>query len=256
MEQYQEEFANILATNNILFFEEGLMLKDGRPSPYFVNMGVFGEKASLTETMGKYYAAMIKEQIDKGLKIDLIFGPAYKGMPIALATGYALWQKYEIDLGIVFDRKEIKTYGEGSNAKSTLVGAKLFDGCNIFMVDDVAASAATKYTAIEKLQDVAKGEGISINIVGLVLAVDREQTTALYQDSNDISTVKLGVKGTNALGEFAEKTNVPVFSVVKIRPVIEYLYENKFPVLINKESQAIPSNIKQKFDAYMDMYGV
>ena len=124
------------------------------------------------------------------------------------------------------------------------------------MVDDVASSAATKYEAIDKLQDVAKGEGISINIVGLGLAVDREQTTALYGNPDDLSTVKLGVKGTNALKEFAEKTNVPVFSIVKIKPVIEYLNFNKIPVLINKETVPINPLIKQKFDDYMEMYGV
>ena len=205
MEKYQEEFANILATNNILFFDDGLQLKDGRPTPYFVNIGVFGEKASLSAIMGKYYAAMIKEQMDKGLKVDIIFGPSYKGSAIALATALAMYEQYDIDLGATYDRKEEKTHGEGSAAKNVLVGAKLFDNCNIFMVDDVASSAATKYEAIDKLQDVAKGEGISINIVGLGLAVDREQTTALYGNPDDLSTVKLGVKGTNALKEFAEK---------------------------------------------------
>tara|TARA_Y100000031_G_C8106247_1_gene331120 strand:- start:15 stop:785 length:771 start_codon:yes stop_codon:yes gene_type:complete len=255
MEQYQKEFAKILVENNILFFDQNLQLKDGRPSPYFVNIGVFGEKASLSSTMGKYYAAMIKDQIDKGMKIDIIFGPSYKGSAIALATALALYQDYQIDLGATYDRKESKAHGEGTADKNMLVGAKLFDGCNVFMVDDVISSAATKFEAIEKLQSVAKNEGITINIVGLGIAVDREQTTALYENPDDITTVKLGIKGSNTIKEFTDKSKVPVIFVVKIRPVIEYLNDNKIPILINNEKKPIDETTKRKFDEYLETYG-
>ncbi len=256
MQQYQKEFAKVLADNNVLFFDEGLKLKDGRPTPYFVNIGVFGEKASLTAIMGKYYAAMLKEQIAKGMKTELIFGPSYKGSLIAIAAALSLHQDYGIDAGVIYDRKEAKTHGEASKAKDMLVGAKLFDKCNIFMVDDVISSGGTKFEAVDKLNDAAKGESISINIAGLGIAVDRQQTTALYENPDDINTVKIGVKGSNAIKEFTDATNIPVFSVVGIKDVINFLYENKIPVLINRQKQPMPAEIKKKFDDYMGVYGV
>tara|TARA_Y100000310_G_scaffold292157_1_gene320713 strand:- start:1182 stop:1952 length:771 start_codon:yes stop_codon:yes gene_type:complete len=255
MQTYQEEFAKVLADNNILFFEDNLVLKDGRPTPYFVNIGVFGEKASLTSIMGKYYASMIKEQIDKGLKIDIIFGSSYKGSAIALAAGLSLNQDHNIDLGIIYDRKEAKAHGEGSSAKDLLVGAKMFDNCNILMVDDVISSAATKYESIDKLNDVAKGENININIVGLGIAIDREQTTPVYEDPKDKSTLKLGVKGEDTVKDFTEKSGVPVFFIAKASEVVQYLQENKIPISINKTKQPISEETKKKFDEYLVTYG-
>ncbi|MDP7116449.1 MAG: hypothetical protein QF632_05715 [Candidatus Woesearchaeota archaeon] len=255
MEKYQEEFTELIAGAEGIFFADDLKLKDGRPTPYFINMGVFGEKASLTNKLGKYYAAMIKEQIDKGMKIDIIFGPSYKGSAIAFTTAMALLQDHNIDLGVAYDRKEAKTHGEGSSAKDILVGAKIKEGDNIFIVDDVTSSMKTKYDMITKLQDVAKGENFKYNIVGIGLGVNREQTTPAYENPEDIATLKVGEKGENAVEDFSKKTNIPVFFVMGVREMVDYLFKNKIPILVNNEKKPIDESTKAKFDDYLETYG-
>ncbi len=112
MEEYKKRLALILAETGALFFDNNLVLKDGRPTPYFVNMGMF-RTGRLSREMGSFFADMIVLQ---GLsnQIDVILGPTYKGSAIALATAIALYNGYGLDLSFDYDRKEAKTHGEGS----------------------------------------------------------------------------------------------------------------------------------------------
>ncbi|MCD6523337.1 MAG: hypothetical protein J7K68_06400 [Candidatus Diapherotrites archaeon] len=251
MEDYKKEFAKLLADTGALFFDEGLILKDGRPTPYFVNMGKF-KTGKLNFLLGTYYADML---VSKGIadNIDVIFGPSYKGSAIANATVAALWVKHSIDKAFEYDRKEAKTHGDASKSAKLFVNGAFFDGCKVFLVDDVGTSMKTKYEAIEKLNAESERKGIKINLVGVGIGVDREQTTAVYDENGNVI---LNARGEDAIGDFMKKTGIPVYSVVGIREVIDYLYAEKYPVLVNKKKQPIPEEIKKEFDEYMKIYGV
>lgn len=250
MEQYKKEFALVLARTGALFFDDGLILKDGRPTPYFVNMAMF-RTGKLAMKLGSFYAGMmVSEGLDT--RTDIILGPSYKGSSIALATAMALWQEHGKDVFFDYDRKEAKIHGEASSRKSLLVNRTLFDGCRIFIVDDVATSMATKVELLDKIKSEAMSLGIKYEIVGIGIGVDREQTTAVY-DRN--GKVKLGVKGKNAIKDFEARTGVRVFPVIRIREVIAFLYQEGIPVMINGEKIPMARDIKKRFDDYLGTYG-
>ena len=175
MEEYKQRLARLLTDTGALFFDDNLVLKDTRPTPYFVNFGMF-RTARLSRELGFLYAEMIMESgiIEKS---DIILGPSYKGSAIALATAIGLYEKYGHDLYFEYDRKEIKSHGEGSTSKSLTVNRTLYDGCGIFIVDDVTTTMGTKYELINRLNVEAASKGIKINISGIGIAIDREQST-------------------------------------------------------------------------------
>jgi orotate phosphoribosyltransferase len=230
-EQKKKEFAKLLAQTGAFFFKEGLKLKDGRPSPYFINMGKFSS-GKLSYTLGSFYADMIVQYgINK--KTDILLGPSYKGSAIALATAIALWNKYGINLQFDYDRKEIKSHGEMTGKKGTMVNNALFDGCRIFILDDVITSMKTKYDFVDKVKTESTINGIKCEIVGIGIAVDREQSN---------------------IEEFTLNTGIPVYSILKVSELIRYLYEEKIPVLINNKWQPIDEKIKEKVDEYLRLY--
>jgi len=251
MEEYKKRLALALAQTGALFFDDKLSLKDGRPTPYFINMGMF-KTGRLCLEMGSFFAEMmVSRSIVK--ETDIILGPSYKGSAIACATAMALWNDHKIDVLYDYDRKEPKTHGEASASKSMFVNRSIFDGCRIFIVDDVATSMGTKYEIIEKIKAESRARRISLHINGIGIAVDREQTGAVYDgDGNPI----LGKKGKNAIQEFVSNTGVPVYSVAGIREVIDYLHKERIPVLIRGEWSPINENIKVKFYEYIATYGI
>ena len=115
MENHVKRLAMTLAETGALFFDADLVLKDGRPTPYFVNMAMF-KTGRLSLLMGSFFAEMM---VSKGLEkhVDIILGPSYKGSAIALATSIALWQGYQKEMVFEYDRKEAKTHGEASGEK-------------------------------------------------------------------------------------------------------------------------------------------
>lgn len=251
MEVYKEELTRLLAETGAIFFERGLVLKDGRPTPYFVNMARFNT-GRLVLGMGRFFAQMM---MDKGLssQVDIILGPSYKGSAIALATSIALWQDYGRDLPFEYDRKEAKTHGEASKVKSLLVNQTLFDGCRIFVVDDVATSMGTKIELLEKIANEAKARGITCHVSGVGIAVDREQTTAVYDAAGRVVE---GRRGGDAIAEFEAGTGVAVHAVAGIREIVAYLYESGIPLRIDGERQPMDAATKAGFDAYFEVYGV
>jgi orotate phosphoribosyltransferase len=250
MEDYKKRLAEILAETGALFFDKGLVLKDGRPSPYFVNFGMF-RTGRLSMELGSYFADMIK---DRGLadKTDIILGPSYKGSAIALSTSIALYSRHGYDLFFEYDRKEEKTHGEGSKKGSLMVNRTLFDGCRVFIVDDVATSMGTKIELLDRLKKEAEADNITVNVTGIGIAVDREQTSAVYDQQGK---VVLNKKGENAIENFAAKTGIPVYPVAGIREIMRYLYEEKIPVLINGERRPIDDETRTLFDEYIKTYG-
>lgn len=250
MEDYKKRFASTLAETGAIFFGRDLVLKDGRPTPYFVNMAMF-RTGRLSVAMGSFFAGMM---ISRGLvrDTDIVLGPSYKGSAIALSTAIALWQEFGVDMTFEYDRKEPKTHGEGSVSKSVFVNGSLFDGCRIFVVDDVATSMGTKLDLLEKIESEARSRGMSFKVVGIGIGMDREQTTARYDPEG---RVLLGEKGEDAIGAFVSRTGIPVYSVAGIREVIDYLFREQIPVMIEGKRGPIDGDTKARFDGYLETYG-
>lgn len=251
MEKYKQELAKILAETGALFFDDNLLLKDGRPTPYFVNFGMF-RTGRLSKKLGSLYAEMI---VKTGLidNIDIILGPSYKGSAIALSTAIALYERHGHDLFFEYDRKEAKRHGEGSTSSSLTVNRTFFDGCRVYIVDDVTTTMGTKYDLIERVKNEAELKDIRINITGIGIAVNREQSTAVYDSEEKYMP---GIKGDNTIKIFKEKTGIPVNFIAGIKEVVGYLYEEKIPVSIRGERKAIDEKTKSEFDQYLEIYGI
>jgi orotate phosphoribosyltransferase len=250
MVTYKARLARILAETGALFFDDDLRLKDGRPTPYFVNTAMF-RTGRLGLEMGSFFSDMM---VSKGLAgtVDIILGPSYKGSSIALATAIALWKDHGVDLLFEYDRKEAKTHGEASIAKSLFVNGAFFDQCRILVVDDVATSMGTKIELVEKIEAEAQKRGMRFHIRGIAIAVDREQTTAVYDGQGRVIP---GQKGSNAIEEFSAESGIPVHSVAGIREIIAYLFSEAVPVMIKGERRPMDEETKSRFDAYMEIYG-
>jgi orotate phosphoribosyltransferase len=250
MEEYKKRLSLILAETGALFFDSNLILKDGRPTPYFVNFGRFNTGRLLLE-LGSFFAEMLvsRSLVDK---IDIIVGPSYKGSAIASATAAALFHLYGHDLLFDYDRKEAKKHGERSSSAALFVNNNFFDGCKIFVVDDVVTSMETKYELIEKIEKESASRGFNCEIRGLGIAVDREQTAVVYDKKGNVI---LNRKGSNPIAEFASRTGIPFFSVAGIREIVEHLYSNKIPLFISGEKRAMDEATKEEFDKYMETYG-
>jgi orotate phosphoribosyltransferase len=250
LKPFQQEFARFLVETGSLFFRQGLVLKDGRPSPYFVNLGKIST-GRLSYRLGSFFARFLVES-SRLPEVDIILGPSYKGSAIAQATAINLWLEHRLDRSFEYDRKEVKAYGEASGQKNMMVNNTFSDGCGLWIVDDVGTSMATKYDLLEKIDQETVNKNISLRIVGLCLGVDRQQTTACYDESGKII---LGKKGADAIRKFTEKTGVPVFSLAPISQVMHYLYAEQIPVLIEGERQPISPSLKRVFDDYLAEYG-
>ena len=251
MEDFKKRLANTLAETGALFFDNNLILKDGRPTPYFVNLGMI-RTGRLSMDMGDFFAEMM---MDQGLVngTDIILGPSYKGSAIALATSIALYVHHGRDLLFEYDRKEAKVHGEGSQSMSLFVNRTFFDGCRVFIVDDVATSMETKYDIIKKVEKEAETQEMDIKVMGIGIAIDREQTTAVYDEEGNIVPDQ---RGGNAIQGFIYETGIPVHSVAGIREVVGYLYKEKIPVIIEGSPRPIDEKTKSRFDEYIKIYGI
>ncbi|MCD6126910.1 MAG: orotate phosphoribosyltransferase [Methanomicrobia archaeon] len=219
MKEYKKNFIEFLLKKNALKIGE-FKLKSGRISPYFINTGMFDDGESIGK-LGYFYAAKIVDRFKDNF--DIIFGPAYKGIPLSVATAISLNRDFGMNRGYCFNRKEIKKHGE----KKAIVGHKIESGSKILMIDDVFTTGGTKYDSIDLLNSIAD----NLEFVGLVIAVDRKEV-----DKN----------GKNAIKEFEMKTGIPVDSIVNINEIIRYLRENR---KITEEEREI-------FERYLRKYGV
>ena len=188
-----EDFIRAMLERDALLFGE-FVLKSGRRSPYFFNLGAVADGAGL-EIVGKAYA---KEVAGLAIQPDVLFGPAYKGIPIAVSVAVALARDHGVNIGAAFNRKEAKTHGEGG----ALVGA-LMAGSRVVIVDDVVTDGAAKREAYETIT-AAGGE-----VVGIVLALDRQEP------STD--------RGETAVAALERDFQVPVRCVANLDDVIAFL---------------------------------
>ena len=192
-------FTEFLLESNALKFGD-FTLKSGRQSPYFINAGAFNDGRKIA-TLGAFYAEKIAEEIKAGRlphDIDTVFGPAYKGIPLAVSTAIALTSGHGMQVGYTFDRKEKKDHGDGG----MMVGTQLADGMKVLLVDDVMTAGTAVREVIPKLKAEA-----DVDIVGLVLSVDRMEKT---KDS-DLSAVAAVEK------EFG----FPVLAIANVREIFE-----------------------------------
>jgi len=247
----KRRFILSLAETRSIFFMDGLRLKDGRPTPYFVNLGRYSS-GKYSYELGSYFSELIvKKGLDK--HVDIIVGPSYKGSAIAQAISICLFKEFGIDLPFDYDRKEIKVHGEATKLGSLFVNNHFFDGCRVLIVDDVLTSMATKYELLDKIKTLCQEKSMAVKVVALLIAVDREQVTAVYDKDG---SVMLGVKGSDPIVDFKNNTGIEVYSIVGIREVVEYLYQEKIPVLVNDTIRPLDDSVKKTFDSYMEMYGV
>ena len=193
MKDYQREFIEFALSKGVLKFGE-FTLKSGRTSPYFFNAGLFNSGADLAR-LGRYYAAALQ---DSGIEFDVLFGPAYKGIPIASATAISLFEHHQRDVPYCFNRKEKKQHGEGGN----LVGADLKG--RIMLVDDVITAG----TAIRESMDIVEANAASL--AGVLIALDRQEK---------------GKGELSAIQEVERDYNASVIAIVTLNDLISYLAE-------------------------------
>ncbi len=194
MRAYQKEFIDLALELGVLKFGE-FKLKSGRISPYFFNAGLFNTGYAAAK-LGRYYAAAIAES---KIEFDMLFGPAYKGIPLAALAASALAEHHDIDVPYCFNRKEAKDHGEGGN----IVGGPLKG--RIMIVDDVITAG----TAVRDAYQVIAKTGAEI--AGLVISLDREER---------------GQSNMSAVQELKASLGIPVFSIVSIEELIEALEES------------------------------
>jgi orotate phosphoribosyltransferase len=189
---YKERFVELLAASEAVRFGE-FTLKSGRTSPYFINAGQL-RSGSAIAGLGRAYAARVG---GAGLECDFVFGPSYKGIPLAVATAIALAED-GVDVGFAFDRKEVKDHGEGGR----FVGTEPQAGLKAVIVDDVITSGASIRHSVALLR------AASVAITGIVVAVDREERGSGARSTAHELEVELGI---------------PVLSVVTVREMVDIL---------------------------------
>ncbi|MEW6999102.1 orotate phosphoribosyltransferase [Colwelliaceae bacterium BS250] len=193
MKDYQREFIEFALNKQVLRFGE-FTLKSGRTSPYFFNAGLFNTGGDLAR-LGRFYATALAES---DIDFDLLFGPAYKGIPIATTTAVALADHHDMDMPYCFNRKEAKTHGEGGS----LVGSELKG--KVMLVDDVITAG----TAIRESMEIIKAHGAELS--GVLIALDRQEK---------------GQGELSAIQEVERDFNTAVIAIVGLGDVITYLSE-------------------------------
>ena len=225
MEQYKKEFIQFMVDSKVLKFGE-FTLKSGRKSPFFMNAGGYVTGTQLKK-LGEYYAKAIHEKY--GDDFDVLFGPAYKGIPLAVVTAMAYSELYGKEVRYCSDRKEAKDHGAD---KGNFLGAELQDGDRVIMIEDVTTSGKSMEETVPKVKGAA-----DVTIVGLMVSLNRMEVG------------KGGVKC--ALDEVKELYGFETAAIVDMNEVVECLYNKE----VNGEV-IIDDTLKAAIDAYYEQYGV
>ena len=223
MEQYKQEFIEFMVASDVLKFGE-FTLKSGRKSPFFMNAGAYVTGSELMK-LGEHYAKAIHDTY--GLNFDVLFGPAYKGIPLTVATTIAISNLYGKDIRYCSNRKEVKDHGD----TGILLGSKLKDGDKVVIIEDVTTSGKS----IEETFPILKAQA-DVEVIGLMVSLNRMEVG------------KGGEK--SALDEIKELYGIEANAIVSMAEVTEHLY--------NKECGGrvvIDDRIKSAIDAYYEQYG-
>ncbi|MCY1401842.1 Orotate phosphoribosyltransferase [compost metagenome] len=213
MQPYQRDFIRFAIDRGVLRFGE-FTLKSGRTSPYFFNAGLFNTGSALAQ-LGRFYAAAI---VESGISFDVLFGPAYKGIPLAAATAVALAEHHQLDVPWCFNRKEAKAHGEGGS----LVGSPLAG--DVLIIDDVITAG----TAIREVMQIIEGQ--QAKAAGVLIALNRQE-----RGNGELSAIQ----------EVERDFGIPVVSIVSLEQVLQFLADD--PQL----KQHLPA-----VEAYRAQYGI
>lgn len=225
MESYKQEFIEFMLDSKVLKFGE-FTLKSGRKSPFFMNAGGYVTGSQLKK-LGEYYAKAIYNKY--GLDFDVLFGPAYKGIPLAVVTAIAFSELYGKEVRYCSDRKEEKDHGAD---KGSFLGSKFKDGDRVIMIEDVTTSGKSMEETVPKVREAA-----DVEIIGLMVSLNRME-------------VGLGGK-LSALDEIREKYGFETNAIVSMAEVVEYLQGREY----NGEV-IIDDTLKNAIDTYYEKYGV
>lgn len=223
MEQYKEEFIKFMVDSKVLKFGD-FTLKSGRKSPFFMNAGGYVTGSQLRR-LGEFYAKAIHDKY--GDDFDVLFGPAYKGIPISVVTAVAFSDLYGKEIRYCSDRKEEKDHGAD---KGSFLGSKLQDGDRVVMIEDVTTSGKSMEETVPKVRGAA-----NVEIIGLMVSLNR---------------MEKGTGEKSALDEIKEKYGFDTNAIVTMEEVTEFLYNKPY----NGEIY-IDDTLKAAIDAYYEQYG-
>ena len=223
MEEYKKEFIEFMIDSSALKFGD-FTLKSGRKSPFFMNAGAYVTGTQLKK-LGEYYAKAIHDNF--GLDFDVLFGPSYKGIPLAVATSMAISELYGVGVRYCSNRKEIKDHGDAG----ILLGCPIHDKDRVVIIEDVTTSGKS----IEETFPIIKAQG-DVEIKGLIVSLNR---------------MERGKTTRSALEEIQEKYGFPARAIVTMAEATENLYQKPY-----KGQIIIDERLKASFDAYYKEYGV
>lgn len=218
---YKTEFIEFMVRSGVLRFGE-FKTKSGRLSPYFINTGNYRTGAQMAR-LGEYYAECLMKSV--GDNFDLLFGPAYKGIPLVTAAASSLYTKYNIDKPFCFNRKEVKDHGEGGN----MVGAKLSDGDRVVIIEDVITAGTAVRETLPQLKAAA-----DVKVQHMIISVDR---------------MEIGQSGKTAVNEIFNEFGIKVHSIVTVRDIIDHMYGREIDGEV-----PLDDAIRRRMEEYMETY--
>ena len=222
MQTYKKEFIEFMVRSNVLTFGD-FITKSGRRTPFFINTGNYDTGLQMLK-LGEYYAEALMNNLNGNF--DVLFGPAYKGISLAVATAMALSSKYNKNITFCFNRKETKNHGEGGN----LIGHKLKDGERVVIIEDVTTAGTSVRESVPMLKSTA-----SVQVCGLVVSVDR---------------MEKGKSHSSALTELNREFAMQTFAIVTLSEIIEHLHNRPID-----GKTALNDEIFQKIIQYRELYG-
>jgi orotate phosphoribosyltransferase len=222
MQDYQREFIEFMVRSDVLTFGD-FTTKSGRRTPYFVNTGRYRTGAQI-QRLGEFYARAILARVD--IAFDVLFGPAYKGIPLVVVTAATLAADFDRDVGYCFNRKEAKDHGEGG----VLIGHTPADGERILIVEDVTTAGTSIRATVPVLRAAA-----DVRLAGLVVSVDRQER---------------GRGTATALAEVSAEFDMPTFSIVTLDDVVEHLHGRSIDGRVVVDDERL-----EAIEAYRAEYG-
>lgn len=222
MEQYKKEFIEFMVRCGVVTFGD-FVTKSGRKTPFFINTGNFKTGAQLGR-LGEFYAKAVYEHFGSGFEV--LFGPAYKGIPLSVAAAIALNSLYGIDVAYCSNRKEIKDHGD----KGILMGGKPKDGDRIVIIEDVTTAG----TSIHETMPILKAQG-EVSVAGLIISVDR---------------MEKGIGDRSAFWELQQQYGLNTHAIVTMEEVVEHLHNRELDGRI-----VIDDEMRQKIEEYYKIYG-
>lgn len=221
MEQYKIDFIKFMIDSDVLTFGD-FVTKSGRKTPFFINAGNYRTGEQL-QKLGEFYAQAIKENYDN---FDILFGPAYKGIPLSVTTAIALNSMYEMNISYCSNRKEMKDHGD----KGILLGSKLADKQKVLIIEDVTTAGTSIYETMPILKTQA-----DVDVIGLIISVDR---------------MERGQGEQSALVELKDKFQMKTCAIVTMEEIVQYLHNREIDGKI-----IIDDEMKTRIDEYYTLYG-